>query len=73
MTIENCQAEGVKAKGVKTEGIKESANLPFHCQLSIVNCPLLKAIETARLKVLRIKELRESVSRVAVERITYQI
>jgi len=29
---------------------QESANLMFHCQLSIVNCQLLKAIETAKLR-----------------------
>jgi len=41
----NCQDEGVKAEGVKAKGVKEqqSTHLPFYCQLSIVNCQLLKS------------------------------
>jgi hypothetical protein len=46
----NRQAEGVKAEGVKEQ---QSAHLLFQCQLSIVNCQLLKAIEMAKLKTLK--------------------
>jgi hypothetical protein len=47
MTIGTARMKGLRLKVLRNQ---ESAHLPFHCQLSIVNCQLLKAIETAKLR-----------------------
>jgi hypothetical protein len=38
----------MKALRLKVLRNQKYANMLFHCQLSTVNCPLLKAIETAQ-------------------------
>jgi len=39
---------------------RESVNMLIHCQLSIVNCQLLKAIETAQDEGVKAEGFKES-------------